>query len=774
MKNIFLVAVLFIASATSAFAQNVLKGKITDQQTNEALPFVSVVITDTQKGTTTNDKGEFELTHDSPITSITVSYVGYDKQIISVKPADNYLNISLGSNTTSLSEVVVVGHSNNRKLIETAGSIGYLSQKEIQRSNNVSLNQSLNTIPGVRMEENGFGGSTRLSIRGSQLRSPWGIRNIKVYWNDLPLTDPSGGTSAFNAIDVNSVGSIEVLKGPSGSIYGAGTGGVISISSDRAKFGDKGVEVSNVFGSFGLRRTLVSAKSVTANSSINVSYLDQNFDGYRDHNTVDKRVFNLMANFYPSDKQSISVFAFQSQSNFDLPGALDSTEVANNPRQAHPFAASGDCRVTNNRTMLGVSQRYELSNKLMNTTGIYGTFNNMDHPWGSGPFYNGYSIGNDFGYGTRTRFAYSPMIGKVQARINFGGEYQFSSNVEKQYGNNDGKPSGTLASDFEFSSQQGIVFTQVELDLPKKIILTLGGSLNFTNYDFIDRVIPDSLNPRLVTDFAPTFAPRIGLVKKIGEQIAVHGSVGYGFSPPSTWEIQTQAGINRNLNPESGINYEVGFRGTTLKNKLNFDVSTYMFQLTNAILPRVNEAQQTFFENTGSTDQFGIEAMISYLVFNDETKVISLLKPWISYTFNDYKFNDYKTESFSWSTFSVETQDFSGNRIPGVAPNILNVGIDLETRFGLYMITTLNFIDQMYLNNDNSKSVSSYTLLGSRMGYRKVFKKHYGLEIFGGIDNALNADYNIFVTINGFGGRYYNPGPKANYYGGISLKYLFN
>lgn len=768
MKNMFFVVVLSIVSSTTAFAQNVLKGKITDQQTNEALPFVSVVITEPQKGTTTNDKGEFELTHDSPITSITVSYVGYDKQIINVKPTDKFLSISLASNTTSLSEVVVVGHSNNRKLIETAGSIGYLSQKEIQRSNNVSLNQSLNIIPGVRMEENGFGGSTRLSIRGSQLRSPWGIRNIKVYWNDLPLTDPSGETSAFNAIDVSSVGSIEVLKGPSGSIYGAGTGGVISISSDRAKFGEKGVEVSNIFGSFGLRRTLVSAKSVTANSNINVSYVDQSFDGYRDHNSVSKKVFNLMANYYPSDKQTISIFAFQSQSNFDLPGALDSTEVANNPRQAHPFAAKGDNRVTNNRTMLGVSQRYELNDKLINTTGIYGTFNNMDHPWGSGPFYNGYSIGNSLGYGTRTRFTYSPKLGEIQTRINFGGEYQFSSNVEKQYGNNEGKPNGTLASDFEFTSQQGIVFTQAELDLPKKFILTLGGSLNFTNYDFIDRVIPDSLNPRLVTDFKPTFAPRIGLVKMIGEQMAVHGSVGYGFSPPSTWEIQTQAGINRNLNPESGINYEVGFRGTTFKNKLNFDVSTYMFQLSNAILPRVNEAQQTFFENTGSTDQFGVEAMISYLVFNDETKVISLLKPWINYTFNDYK-----TESFSWSTFSVVTQDFSGNRIPGVAPNILNIGVDLETKFGLYMITTLNFVDAMYLNNDNSKSVNSYTLLGSRMGYRKVFKKHFGFEVFGGVDNALNADYNIFVTINGFDGRYYNPGPTANFYGGLSLKYIF-
>ncbi len=763
---------LCIALAPISYAQHTVQGKITDNQTNEPLPYVSVIISNTQKGTTTNDKGEFTLMQNEPITHISVYCVGYEKQEINIKESDKYLNITLVSNTINMSEVVVVGHSNNRKLIETAGSIAYLGQKEIQRSNDVSLNQSLNIIPGVRMEENGYGGSTRISIRGSQLRSPWGIRNIKMYWNDLPLTDPAGGTSAFNAIDVATIGSIEVLKGPSGSMYGAGTGGVISIASERAKFGDRGVKLSQTVGSFGLRRTMISAKSVSANANVNVSYVDQELDGYRDHNTVSKKVFNLMANYYPSDKQSIAVFAFQSQSNFDLPGALDSAQVANNRRQAHPFASTGDNRVTNNRSMLGVSQRYEISDKWTNTTGIYGTFNNMDHPWGSGAFYNGYSIANSMGYGARTRFTYSPTFGAVQARINFGGEYQFSSEVEKEYANNDGKP-GNLQADYEFASKQGIVFGQAEFDLPANFILTLGASMNYTNYNFIDRAIVDSLESRLKTDFKPTLAPRIGLVKKITEQMALHGSVGYGFSPPSTWEIQTQAGINRNLNPESGINYEVGWRGTALKNKLNFDVSTYVFQLSNAILPKVNEAQQTFFENTGSTNQFGIEALISYLVVNDESKAISLLRPWISYTFNDFKFIDYKTESFSWSEFSVVTQDFSGNRIPGVAPNIINVGFDLETNFGFNMITTLNFVDAMYLNNENARQVNAHTLLGSRLSWSKVIKKHYRLEIFGGIENALNADYNIFVSINGFGGQYYNPGPSTNYYSGLSLKYLF-
>ncbi len=108
---------------------------------------------------------------------------------------------------------------------------------------------ALNTVPGVRMEERSPG-SYRLSIRGSLLRSPFGVRDVKVYYDEIPLTD-AGGNTYLNAIDVNSVQGIEVLKGPDGSLFGANSGGVVLVNP----FGrntDSYVSAGLSAGSYGL------------------------------------------------------------------------------------------------------------------------------------------------------------------------------------------------------------------------------------------------------------------------------------------------------------------------------------------------------------------------------------------------------------------------------------------------------------------------------------------------------------------------------------------
>ncbi len=767
MKSL-LVVIAMLSLTTLSYSQVLLKGRISDNQTGEPLPGANVRFTGTTIGTTSNDKGEFELSTDDDLSTVTISFIGYETQRITIPHQVKYLNISLLSTNLNLSEITVIGFDNNRKLIETSGAISILTPKEIQRSTNVSLGQALNIIPGVRMEENGVGGTSRVSIRGSLLRSPWGIRNIKMYWNDIPLTDPSGTSARFNAIDVNSIGSVEVIKGPSGSIYGAGTGGVINITSSRAQYGERSFELSNTFGSYGLRRTVASIRTGTETSNILVSYLDQNMDGYRDHQSVDKKAFNLAATFSPDEHRTISLNAFHYDGNFDLPGALTRAEFDEHPRQAVAFSVANDCRVSSKSTGLALSQRYQFSDRFENITSASLIFNALDHPWGSSAFYNGYTIATSQGISGRTRFVYSPVIGSVETRITAGVELQTSYELEKEYVNALGE-TGNLQADYEFNATQSIWFAQAEFNLPSALIATAGISYNTTQYDYINRL---AANPRLKMDFDPALAPRVGLVKKLNEHTSVHGSVSYGFSPPTQWEVQTQAGVNPDLRPESGVNYEAGFRGSLLKQRLNADITAYHFSLKDAILPRYNEGQQEYFVNTGTTRQDGVEALISFLVVNDPSQLVSLLKPWVSYTFNDYKFDDYRKESFEAG--EVVVYNYSGNRITGIAPNILNAGVDMDTRFGSYVMITFNYVDETPLDDENSRFVDAYALLGGKIGYRKDVGKHFTLDAFAGIDNAFGARYNNFLALNAFDGRYYNPGAGTNYFGGISLKYDLN
>ncbi|MCG8372871.1 MAG: Plug domain-containing protein, partial [Balneolales bacterium] len=148
---------------------------------------------------------------------------------LSLLPVALFAQVQIDTLKSDLEELVVVGYEGNRSILETPGSISFVNAQTISGLNSSSLLYGLNTIPGVKMEERAPG-SYRLSIRGSSLRSPFGIRNVKVYWNDIPFTEPSGSTF-LNLLDVYNMQNVEVIKGPSGSIYGAGNGGVLLINS---------------------------------------------------------------------------------------------------------------------------------------------------------------------------------------------------------------------------------------------------------------------------------------------------------------------------------------------------------------------------------------------------------------------------------------------------------------------------------------------------------------------------------------------------------------
>ena len=79
------------------------------------------------------------------------------------------------------------------QLANVAGGIRKINVSELNRFDQQSLVRPLNLTPGIRFEERA-GSSYRVSIRGSSLRSPFGIRNVKIYWNGIPFTDPGGNT----------------------------------------------------------------------------------------------------------------------------------------------------------------------------------------------------------------------------------------------------------------------------------------------------------------------------------------------------------------------------------------------------------------------------------------------------------------------------------------------------------------------------------------------------------------------------------------------------
>ncbi|WKN31655.1 TonB-dependent receptor plug domain-containing protein [Porifericola rhodea] len=664
--------------------------------------------------------------------------------------------------TKLLNEVTVIGYDANRKLLQTPGAVALITSQQIRAFDEISALPSMNLIPGVRMEERSPG-SYRIAVRGSTLRAPFGVRNIKVYWNNIPFTEPSGSTN-FNLLDISNLGKIEVIKGPAGSIYGAGTGGVVNIQSASPRLQEDYIGAEAMIGSYGLKRYATTVNEVTENATYTFKYAHQQSDGYRNHTEFDRDVIELHAKFQASEKREISASFLYSDLFYEIPGGLNEEQYNENPRQArpsNPFALGSEeseAGIDQEYVLFGLSQDYQWNDKLSNLTTIYGDFSFFENP-----FNLDYKRDSRMAGGGRTRFDYQSHLFGLDTRFTLGGEFQTGTNVARNFANDYGKP-GALNFDDELKSYQSIVFGRAELELPHDFFLTLGLSRNSLEYD-INRLVDNNLDSAYQVEktFDPVWVPRVGLAKQFN-RIAAHASISYGFSPPTIEDVRTNEGsINLGLKPEKGINYELGLRGNTLNGKLNFDVSAFYFQLDETIVQQQSERGTVLFTNTGSTDQKGLETAFTYFALQENAGFIKDLDFQLSYTLHDFTFNNYT------KFVGDELQDYSGNELTGVARNIAVFATTLQTNVGVYLNGSINFTDEIPLDDANSVYSEAYELVLLKLGYRAPLSDKLELEIFGGVNNLLDQKYSLGNDLNAFGGRYYQPAPDRNYYAGLKV-----
>ncbi|MFD2531621.1 TonB-dependent receptor family protein [Gracilimonas halophila] len=658
-----------------------------------------------------------------------------------------------------LGEVVVTGYEGNRSVMESPGAIANIDPERITGFDEGSLLYGLNTVPGVRIEQRAPG-SYRVAIRGSSLRSPFGVRNVKIYWNDIPFTEPSGSTP-LNLLDVINMQEVEVIKGPAGSIYGAGNGGALLLESRQSENNEIGV--GSLFGSYGLQRYTAYAQSQFQNGNFRFNYANQQSDGYRDQSFFSRQTAELSGRFQLNDRQIIKTSFLYSDLNYGIPGPLTEEQFAQDPtqaRQGNPFAlgsVQANASIDQQAFLAGISHDAQISENISNLTTLYGTFSAFENP-----FNLDYKKDSRKSGGGRTRFYFDTDIGEVRTRFTVGGELQ-SANYAARNFENDSSEVGALNFDDEIKIQSSLIFVNTEIDLPNDFYVTAGLSYNRLEY---------SLN-RLVTNlsgdntglaektFDPEIIPRVGLLKKFSPALSLHGSVSFGFSPPTIEEFRTNEGsIALDLEAEQGVNYEVGARGTLIGPRITYDITTFFFKLDETIVQQPSDRNSTvIFENTGSTDQYGLEAAINWAIIRNMGAFLEEMDWSISYTFHDFEFKDYQKEG----------DDFSGNKLTGVAPHILVSTLNTKTATGIYSSLSYNFTDEIPLNDANTVNSEAYHLVQLKAGLKRQVKEGVSVDVFAGIDNLLNEKYSLGNDLNAFSGRYYQPAAPRNWFGGVKL-----
>lgn len=650
-----------------------------------------------------------------------------------------------------LSEVTVKAFGQYRKLSEAGVPVKVIDFNNGDLNNKSSLINSFNTIAGVRMEERSPG-SYRINIRGSSLRSPFGVRNVKVYWNDIPVTDP-GGNTYFNQFAWNNFSSLEIFKGPASSLYGAGTGGLILINNlDRWQ---PGVSLDYVTGSYNLQNVFASGRFGSGDNKNQFTYAHNQSDGYRDQSAMRRDNFSWLSQLKVSEKQELSATVLFTDMKYETPGALTLAEFNANPKAARPAAggfpsaAGAKATIYQKNILAGFTNRYEISPSLQNITTLYGAFSQIKNPT-----IRNYERRNEPSYGGRTTFTWK----NKQWQLAGGAEFQqgfFNTQVSK---NRNGNPD-TLQTNDDINYKNLSVFLQADWSLEGKWFLQGGLSLNKTDVEFSRLssypVVKQSRS------YKNELAPRLSLMRKIGKDLSLFATVSRGFSPPTIAELLPSTGvISTDLEAEEGWNYEMTARYGLFHNKLVLEATGFYFKLDNALVQRRDAAGADFFVNAGDVKQKGLEIYASYLTSLAPGTFIDHFTITGGYTCNHFRYGN----------FIKGTDDFSGKKVPSVPAGAFSLWADVQLKKGFYLNANYYTASKIFLNDANTAVAGSYHLLGCRIGWKKAGTKKIRYSIYAGADNLLDEVYSLGNDINAAAGRYYNAAPARNYYAGISFQ----
>ncbi|MGC3948307.1 MAG: TonB-dependent receptor [Chryseolinea sp.] len=345
----------------------------------------------------------------------------------------------VADSTKVLDEFVVRGYAYDRPLNEVPAAVGIVRKTDLERFSNNSLVPVMNTIPGVRMEERSPG-SYRFSVRGSLLRSPFGVRNVKVYWNGLPLTD-GGGNTYLNLFDFDAVTSAEVIKGPGGSLYGAGTGGVLLLRNSGAVH--PSLSVSGVFGSYGNQRYRLQYEDGNENARVTVRYVHHESDGYREQTRMRRDALNADVATKLDERNTLSASVFYTDLYYGTPGGLTKAQYDENPQQARPprtsppvqpGAVQANAAVSNKTGYVGVTHDIDWDSQWTSTTGLYGSLTAFENPT-----IRNYESRDETNVGIRHQTQYA-LPGRLKGKITMGAEYQYFFSPVKVSANDGGSP----------------------------------------------------------------------------------------------------------------------------------------------------------------------------------------------------------------------------------------------------------------------------------------------------------------------------------------------
>ncbi|RMF90219.1 MAG: TonB-dependent receptor [Nitrospinota bacterium] len=643
-----------------------------------------------------------------------------------------------------------------KPLLEVPAAVGAVEKEDIQLGRQqLGLDESLVKIPGLFFQNRfNFAQDLRIAIRGFGARAAFGIRGVKILVDGIPETLPDGQAQVDN-IDLGSAERIEVIRGPTSSLYGNASGGVISIITEEGPE-EPFVETRLSWGEFRFQKYQLKTggQHGPLNYLVNLSRLDM--EGFREHSGTENVLVNSKLRLDIDETSTVTALInFAHAPIADDPGALTREQAEADPRQARDrnvqFDAGED--ITQGRFGLVYQKRFGQSHEL--SANAYYVFRDFANKL---PFQGGGSVDFDrFVVGGGMKYIYTTQIWGRRNRLTLGIDLELQNDDRRRFDNNNGQLGDLVFNQEEEVSSIG-PFIQDEFRLLKNLELTVGVRYDRVRFSVEDFFLSDGDDSGART--LDKFSPMIGLLYTFSPALHIYGNVSTSFETPTTTEFANpsgRGGFNPDLEPQKATNYEIGVKGNW-RGRWSYELALFTVRVEDELIPfeLPDNPGRTFFRNAGKSTRNGVELGLKAELWKGLTASVA-------YTFSDFFFEEFRTEDGV----------FDDNEIPGIPKHQLHGEIAYFHPSGLYGIWDILFVDKFFADNANTVQNDAYTIANLRLGYVGQFG-NWEVSPFLGLNNLFDDQYNANVRLNAFGGRFFEPGPDFNVYGGLSLSHTWS
>lgn len=659
--------------------------------------------------------------------------------------------------------------------LDTPAAVSVVQGEDMRQATpRVNLSESLTSVPGLQIQNRqNYSQDLQLSIRGFGSRSTYGVRGIRMYVDGIPATMPDGQGQTSN-IDINSIESVDVLRGPFSALYGNASGGVMNVTTETGRE-PATIEASSYYGSFGSWRYGLKATGAVGDGTqpgdVDYTVSSSRFatHGYRDHSGAQKNLANAKLGVRIDDVSKLTLILNSVDTKANDPGGLSKSEWKDNPRQS-PRGDQYNMRKTIKQTQAGLRYERQLSEQddlsVMMYAGERETTQYQSIPRAPqlNPTHAGGVIDLTRHYqGVDTRWTHRGELG-VPVTFTTGLNYENMSEDRKGYENfvMSGSTPVYGQKGQQRRNERNLMwnvdpYLQTAWQLTDKLSLDAGVRYSSVWFDSNDHYV----TPRNGDDSGEAsyhkWLPAGSLKYAVTDAWNLYVAGGRGFETPTINELSYrsggQSGLNFDLQPSTNTTWEVGSK-TRIGNGL-LTAALFQTDTDNEIVTDASSGGRTTYKNAGKTRRQGAELSV------------------------DQQFAGNWRAKMAWTYLNATYRtnvcndgDCNGNRMPGIARNMGFASLGWQPESGWYAGADVRYMSDIQADDENSAKAPSYTVVGLNSGY----KLNYGnwmMDVFGRVDNLFDREYVGSVIVNESNGRYYEPAPGRNYGVGLSVAYSF-